>query len=599
MQDMLFESLDDSYDIERVESKYPFIYDQWDFKVNGVVHLVRFMKADPKTVGPRATTITFGIRKGLQIRRKIDSVGNIKKYLATVLKAIEQSIDDPTDRLKVKMDGFILVLPTDIYDRFGARFTRIAKLRLLKEKYRVNSGNENVNVGLDDSKVMFITKMGKSLKAAFPKLDFAEEDEDVVSSISSSIVKPAAPVEVDTTLEVPIEEPMKRVERRAPRAERQAPKIVQDLIPEPPQAVAGSSRGSYASTAERIKGEDLRGKYTDEELYEANFAMRIYGYFFIDRYKHRDAENTTSLDLSSVSEYSKKFVAAIALGKKSDNIYNASYQEYLAALNLSSIRTNYIFDSYDGGTDYQSKEFGENGLKVDFPSVVAERPARKNVSLKEIVEICKNYKEILGRHGLYSPKFKGSKMSQGTITSVIFDYANLDLKSSIADMITTAGAHDIDDSKIYRVEFSSGRTKQVKTLNYTIDNKGPLDDITELARVAMKHDGHFISGKDLLEFNDSLPLFAQDTWMSSDPEYFKVGFFQAWLLTGGSTAQALAAVAADKIGSNSNLDSYWTDIADAKLSSVEKEAYAIARDRIEKAISCSSTMRLSNISRKS
>lgn len=90
MQNILFESLDDSYDIERVESKYPFIYDQWDFKVNGVVHLVRFMKADPKTVGPRATTITFGIRKGLQIRRKIDSVGNIKKYLATVLKAISR-----------------------------------------------------------------------------------------------------------------------------------------------------------------------------------------------------------------------------------------------------------------------------------------------------------------------------------------------------------------------------------------------------------------------------------------------------------------------------------------------------------------------------
>ena len=99
------ESLDEIYPFTRIKPKYPnSVFDEWEFEVNSIMHVVRFTRTDPKLTGTRVCAIDFGIRKGKIVRRKIESVGNIRKYLATVLKIVETALEDPTMKMKMKSD---------------------------------------------------------------------------------------------------------------------------------------------------------------------------------------------------------------------------------------------------------------------------------------------------------------------------------------------------------------------------------------------------------------------------------------------------------------------------------------------------------------
>lgn len=573
MHDMILESLDDSYDIERSESKYPFIYDQWDFKVNGVTHIVRFMKADPKKVGQRATIITFGIRKGLQIRRKIDGVGNIRKYLATVLKAIESSIEDPTTKMKNKMDGLILVIPTEIFEKVGTRFVRIAKMRLLKDKFRVNDKIHDADVGVDDSRVMLITKSGKSISTAFPHLNIDDEVEadpviSVVDDIVSSkpIVRDEKPKEIEPR---PIVEPPKYVENQP---------VVGSTAP-----IAAASRQNRITGKADMSGDDLRVKYTEEELKHGALMIRIYGSFFADRGYGANKEH--SLNEDSITNDQKELMMAAIAYVDDHKVEFLPDIQYIAAFNLSQIKTDYIYDTYEKYSYGEvEKVFDLNGLDYDV-EMIKSRPYKKDVDFSVIVDIAKNTREILGRHGLYKENMKSKygsalrPLGQGLITSALSERLGVDGVTMVKNILTSnPEVYDIDP---YKFDESSKKTKMVKTTKYKYDSSA-ADALESFANdVIYNPEKYFSSAEDYIKFNNALPVYAQSPLISPDPEMFRVSFFQGWLMSGGSRAQAVATVAANKIGANANLPSYFSDYADKYLSQIDKDAIELNRGVIE------------------
>src|SRR6056297_1133510 len=121
------ESFDKSLPSEREIPPIAYVADQWQFEMGSKTHAVRFERGE--RFGKKSIEIRSGIIRGKKISPKITGVTDIRLYLSTVMKAVEEAIENPTIKLKQRRDGFVLVIPSKIYEKFGYRIARILRMR--------------------------------------------------------------------------------------------------------------------------------------------------------------------------------------------------------------------------------------------------------------------------------------------------------------------------------------------------------------------------------------------------------------------------------------------------------------------------------------
>lgn len=567
----LTESLDDPYELTRVEPRLSYVLDEWNFEVNGVTHSIRFNKSPE---GKRISAINFGIARGTKVVRKIAGIGNPRKYFATVLAAIDRSIADPSTRLKQRPDGMKLVIMDEIFEKFGARYLRAIKIRFRK----THSVNSNYFDSVEkNTNAFYLTKKGKQFTTVFSELpDISDEPEETTAT--EIVDEPK--VSTSPKKRAPVQPIVK-----APEPE-EAPVVKHD------PAVAAAT---VKKLAEKNGGKDFTKLYTEADadfgfwefyIIGTFYTYMLYGPEYTGMYKPsgRDRNSLDSNYKLSANTY-KKYLAA---WKTKRETWKNNNDLMLVALNLKGVATAASFDGYNsyGGfkDSYTLRKLNEKGFGIPV-SAFPEEP-RKNVPIKEMVKIAQDFKSIIkDATGFTEEKmeaavqaFSSSGYSSGVNNTSTGFLDPDESKKVLIDLLATIPEDQLDIEDYYMIGKSSKGKKNVRGTNYEglrkLYGKSAVESLVSSAR--------YKSVDTYLEINNMAPRYAQDDFLSTNDDQFAHAAIKAWTMTGGNEVQVMAANYLSDFGVNKNLDSYYAPNLAEKYYESDRKTYQIRHEAYDR-----------------
>ena len=535
------ESLDEIYPLTRVESKNKNIsYEEWEFKVNSTTHVVRFLKLPPNQIGERVSAVQFGIRRGRGAKQIFDGVSNIRKYLATVFKAIQLSVEDPSTLLKTKSDGIVLMIPKDFFEKRKLTLLNIAKIKFrgvlrLHKNFFDYTINDNLNG-------IYLWKIGRTFKSVFTDVEAEEppvEDDELQDPIvklpvKNDNLKPTVDIEKISPKKTDASPPLVRISDPVVQFQ-QSPKIIED------DSIAKIKAAKARGGKDIRKDINFDPKKYIEFVILTDFFLK-YSFFEIDG--ETSLSENTNLDKYNDADY---ILNVLKFDYEDGKEGILSKEEYCFALNLSGIRTSHYSDMYSG---YHFDE-SMKALKDKYKPKIPQKP-RKNVSLDEIVELCLNAKEILTNIGVNIENkrtLRQDKMLYYTVGKVLSKKETEIVADSI---IASISQFELDSFIPYEFTKSSKGTKLVKGPVYSHNNSA----IKELIQFDIETFTTEKNPEKYFETYKKLPSKFQRIW-SDDVEVFEVHFISSWLLAGGSFAQAIAHKSFSNSLVNAELNDFW------------------------------------------
>lgn len=525
------ESFDEIFPITRIESTYPWILDEWEFEVNNVKHVVRFTLLDKKK---RTCQILFGIRKNKNVSRKITSIGGkMKKYLATVLRAIEQSLSDPTMKLKSKIRGIVINMPDTVFALYGERLARIFRRKFIKY-YKIHA-SYNVSP-LDDEK----TK-------AFYMYSIIKKFEDLFE-----IPLPDAEIPVSTVLPLTKIDSPDELQDEVPQETSTAAEIQQKSIS---KAVSASA---FIETAIN-KGENIRTKYTTEEVDKSWLETYIYVKLFHS--VSSDMEKTNVI----LPEFTISDMEKIQIFDKTPK-YNEYL--YLVALNYKGIQTKSIYDYFNSPRHWTTSDSYERRFyniaskaKIEIKNITR----KSSVSWEEVVSICENAESFFTNTLELEIQKSFLYTGKNLISSQMFYLASkfsIDELKQLQNNIYKTHSDKIDVTKLpfilnedERFKFPDDdyyTTTEEDIISYLADN---ILDKLKIQYIATKDEKYI---EKYIEYLRAAPLFAHKfNLFSEDPKIFKYNLLSNWTTSGGTNAQLIADVAVSDLRVNNSLNSFY------------------------------------------
>jgi hypothetical protein len=567
-KDYLIESLDDSYEIARNENRRPTTLDEWVFEVNNTSHAFRFNRAPE--FGKRVAYADYGVKRGMRLIRKVQGVGPIRKYLATVISAAEQSLQDPTDKLKMRMQGIILTFPIEIADKMGTRLKRII-IRRFKLTHAVSKEfitiNENI-VGL------FLVRRGFTFKTVFDKYHANLEEDEESASVDAVVsdVKPVRPT---------------RPTRPQPKG-----KISTDVAATKSiamQSVASAPQSKYVATASDPVTPDIEEmddevkptidyEYPEVVLEPESHKTTSTVKEFVS--KERKMENLLKLvggKKVSFTGVTGPFAAAIEMQWSGVDMTEEEFSDYLGSyMNgnemYGSVHIVGILDSLGVllPKKYSSRDSMRENNRDEWATAeqVAPKvkgagavdplntelpPLKANVNWSVISKATKNiqkaFSEFWGGFIPASMAYRGIHFREDELLASQWA-KKINLQKAVASTIAsmpllyeispTKTVKSGNGSKTYRVDYPEERTRVHDSSLTALTITKPFD-VREWA-----------------ELQDNIPPVMQDSLFVDDPDRFEVGFIHSWALAGGSYAQELAAKVLSKFGVNEKLSNMYS-----------------------------------------
>jgi len=551
------ESFDKSLPIEREIPPIAYVADQWQFEMGSKTHAVRFERGE--RFGKKSIEIRSGIIRGKKISPKITGVTDIRLYLSTVMKAVEEAIENPTIKLKQRRDGFVLVIPSKIYEKFGYRIARILRMRF-RGKYNVSDLDE---FPFSDSyNAIYLVRQGKRFDAVFNKI----ADHFTIPTPVFSKPEPVLQEPVKTPLD--FDRPPEEIE----------PERNVDPIPADPSGKTELTptsfdtksvvRRPFEDKVDQVEKERKKAVLdtvpTIEEAYDTKDAKKswynVLYHTTLQRKSYSFNEDDPIVeqkDLELALWYERN-VGAPEL----DNMM------LCAALDLSGYGVKDIYSDY-------GKNYFSNGIHKSYvPSISAEElwkkiPQRK-ATFEKVYPIMLNYEEVFKTklHALGIQKWEKPKHS-GTLRSSYFsvNYHKF-TDEQLRDMLyrDLQSASDIPDEDIF-VEREEGEGKdarmqkriayeyQLKEKGYTVVSTIFNSSAGELMRRAQSAD-------EVFALVDTTPKYHTPGYfglLSNDHEVFKRSFIGTWLSTGGTISYSLTGEGGKNLGINNEMleENFW------------------------------------------
>lgn len=535
--DFLGESFDKTLPLLRDIPPIMYVADQWEFEMNSQTHIVRFERGGER-FGKRAMEVRFGRKMGRKLSPTISGIGNIREYMGTVLKAMENAIDDPTKKTEMSNHGFVLIIPTKVFEKFGARLIWILR-RKMRGKYNISDYTGYPESYGGNFSAIYMYKLGKRFNGVFHNL----------------------PVEVEEPVELPPlpvkKTPIKSPVISEPEAEPD-PWTGSDDIPTPSMNMAGKMpikspviiAAPVASKKAAIKAtpsiHEIYGNELEEKAKEAYWKM----VWTIDF----DEANRDSYGL----KHDPEIVVLSSYYKKKNPNAKYSNKKLVFLFNVFGVKNKYT------GVAWQDDYTQSLGLSTVLPIMkpIKEQPWPY---IYDILVNWENYfMEIMKK--LNKPETFTVKYDTPSILNrVIVPKINTaeDGKKLISQIIQTLPEKFHDDlpkEEIFEMRKSGHDTKKeklVKTLKYASQHGYPheLDEaITATVRL-------MDTPQEILDFIDTLPNYInhQHTLLSADYEIFEAEWISLWLLSGGTRAHVLSSHGAANTTTNTLLESnsYW------------------------------------------
>lgn len=528
----LRESLDKIHPLQRIEPSVAWINDEWNFEVGSVTHVLRANKVQIKQYGKKVSRLEFGIKRGKKVSKKLTGVSNMRKYIATIVAAIQKMHEDPTGKLKMRGDGLIITMDSDIFEKRGAIFRRILKLKL-KKLYKIHNSYFDLPDD-EDRKAIYIWKKERSFSSVFSNLDVEDDSDEEPSFFQQDpVIKTKKTKEIEPDIEkITSDEP--------------------EVIPDPVRNTAENSKEPFIQKQARAKKEAsfiLKEKKVNISSY---MKIAVAYAFFHNSYGEGRWAKKTSLDTSSVNitkddvvEYIKKrgnFTNELAIGLPSS-------KECLIALNLNGIQTDHVYDLIKDRhpSSYFFKDLRKMGIDTDLLRDKIPKTRIENVSMNEIVDICINAKSFLKERGFetssgadtpYDRKQREDIYANKTLSTVIrtADLSTQDIIDIFNSALASVDSIQIENLNPFKFEESYKGSKTVKELRYDYSDDPNIEALKEISGAL---DKIFEEDREkYYELQDRLPYFMQDMF-TEDEEFFEVSFISNWTLSGGSSAQIL------------------------------------------------------------
>lgn len=495
----------------------PYLLDEWQFEIGAKTFVVRSNKIAVKEYGKRVNLITFGVKKGAKnIGTNLTGITDIRQYLATVFSAIEKMHEDPTSKLANKSDGFILSVPTEIFEKHGTILKRIAKLKF-KKTFKIHNSYFELS-GIDDRKAIYIWKKEKAFNTVFSNLGVSDDSDD---ALVSGFARPEA---------APVRDIIKQMVKT-----KLVPAGKQIQI-DNPVINAQLDSESTQTTAQKIEAAKKAGGI---DLNEIEFDLRSYlkiaaYYAFFNTSFYSDDEN--SQDIKSLDSSTAKFgtadllnLAKYEMDQKRFSHIIPSETECLLALNLMGIETDHIYDFYNYNlskgsfADHRLKKLKQIGLSGADEIRKSLKKPRKRVSLEEIANICLDAKKIINKHG-YQITSENAIETRKYLSSVIEDNtdssAPQEKNKMFYTILASADPMMLDSLDHFEYSESSKGTKTVKNKRYEYKEYKAAEIISSLYNYTYELSK---DPKEVSKYIDMLPEYAKGMY-SEDVEIFEVNF---------------------------------------------------------------------------
>jgi len=561
----LDESLDEIYPIQRQESKISHIFDHWSFDVeNGQEHAVRFVKGQN---GPKTSRIVFGVKRGKKIVSKIESVPNIRKYLATVMRAVETALENPTKKVKGRIDGFEVNVPQKAFDILGDRMIRILSKRL---RARFNVADKYTEMKEDGFSCIFVWKKSKQFSAVFQELD--KSDIDVMTELGD-VAGIAS---------------KKHTEHMTDTSSDRSP---QDAISSVSSTASADSEIDFETNTKQksetdvvidkksvvysMGGKDIRKKLSQQEI--ENKVKRLAILSGITSFYH-SKEIFTDVPVYGPDDIS----SLIASGGE---IY-MDFPKLIYSL-MYKIKGVYT-DDIMWGSDYAylsdaiKKATGNYiDVKKDVQDII-----EKKLPSDYVVEMALNVdninKTFIDRYGVSATDIvnamkemdpKGYKHKNLELNSSSFVSGIEDTKQAILDAL--ASSDTLETSEMYKFEESIDGKRMIRGKNYTFEDVPANHYLQSLIRQAKE-----LPPEEYLEIQKVLPEHLKDYVISDDLEYFETMMVSGWTISGGNVVQTLAHRYASEVGVNAELGEFWNSSSEDFSKENVSKAYDIMADKI-------------------
>lgn len=190
----LNEAFDKPLEFEQTQAGLPvYVFAEYTFKMNGVVHAVRFING--KVYGKKTSIVVFGKKIGKTVVKKFEGITNIRSYFATILAIFDEARENPTDKLKLKMDGFNLYIPDEMWEKGGKVFERLFKLKFRKQYAYSASYHDTIDEGISG---FYFWKRGRTFTSVFDGVKNADDSVETVVDVSQDEIVTFTPVKAIT-----------------------------------------------------------------------------------------------------------------------------------------------------------------------------------------------------------------------------------------------------------------------------------------------------------------------------------------------------------------------------------------------------------------
>lgn len=579
----LLESLNEIHPIRRVEPKLKLVnYDEWEFDVGNETHVLRFSRLSATEFGKRVSRIEFGIRRGKHIRKKMDKIANIRKYIATVTSIVQKAIEEPTKELQKKSDGMCVVIQSDVFGEIGATLKRIFSMRF---RSILRMHDKYFDFPEDDSNAIYFWRKNKTFNSSFTGIDVEESFDATTDNKTQEPIMAIKKTEPIINIDKKKSE-IKKIMRDMVDTKIKASPVVQTTNPVIQQQLSKKDVGE--NIEEKLnKVKKLGNDLTKAPFNETGFLRVVVATnLFANSLPKSQLSDNSSLSGKTITDISESDISAYLSAKYTKKYPNIlSPFEYMVALNISGIKTGEYGDLFDSDAYFKKQLFDKFAkVGIDKSTIKAALPEkyRENVTFDEVITVCKNAKQILESNGIIiTDRSKSSYFNEPIdaekSTSGIAYISNMDKKQKtklLYDILASISQSDIDNHKPYKYEPSSNKTKIVKEKNYSSDS--PI--IYDFIRMRDLIENIAETPEEYVEFINLLPSFAQGMY-TEDVEIFEVEYITSWTLAGGSFAQYVAHKALSDVGVNAQLNDFWNSQSESE--DKKNKAVVILEDRFK------------------
>ena len=568
------ESLDEVYPTQRIETKRPTILDEWQFDIGSADHILRFER--DSDLGKRTIRVLFGVKRGRNVSRNVEPVGNVKKYIATVFSCLEQAMNNPTKRMEKRRDGICLVIPDEYFDRMGPRIVRILT-RLFRKTYNIHNAyfkhNEEGFMGI------YMWKKGRQFTQVFSFEDAlkAEKDYDQQEFGASKTITSTGDMEKVKSIDLDIgkdREISTEIEYQEDEEEDEEVEV------EPLLQQRVEDHNTILDRVKLLGGKPIQEKYSKEDFEEqigrSFFEVLIAKNLFRDQIKRSPGDprpsymknKTTSLtdDIKiSSDDYEKAYYY-----KMNRDAINEFFHEniYLVALNISGIKTGHTYDYFD--SDYKRGSFSSGGPytrlnhEPDFNIIPYMPDTFKESNFEEIIKICEEAEDIIRLtlpEGIFEKLVEiSTKPKKSLINHLTTDGPDInEKKQMVLNLLASIDNLNIEPKYEEETNQKGNQTKISKSYDRILDSH--IDHIIIDTRNSIENVDEYIL------FDQALPPALRDPMISDDRKYFEVYWADKWAMTGGTIAAKVAHESLSDYSYNNKLDSYY----DAFFSKVPEE----------------------------